>query len=338
MKRLYSVSFRKMLALFVVAALSAPTLVMADDMTFGEEEGTDTKKKDDMTFGEEEGTDANKKEEEKSSTKGNTMSVLALPSKAITKEQRTKLQSAMMKASGETKKYSATGGSGVLSVLEENDLETCVREQLCLGSVGRESKVDYILTGRVSKAATGYSFTLDLFDVKEKLFIKSKTYNKLSDFDDVLDMVTPASRSVFDIRVKRDGPKIGTGAKKSTIQTVFAYTTAGLAVACIGGGIFYGLDASAQEDELKNSAKEGSRYKDLTQRQARERLNEIEGTATTANVFYGLGIALGAASAALFLIDFGSDVDETEQYGVRQISVTPTVSTNSVGVGTMFRF
>lgn len=328
----------KILSLLFVVALSAPTMALADDMTFGQDEGTDTKK-DDMTFGKEEGTDTKKEPAKTEDTeKGNTMGVVALPSKAITKEQRTKLQAALMKAAGETKKYSATGGSGLLAALEESELETCVRDQLCLGSVGKEAGVDYVLTGRVSKAASGFVFTLDLFDVKEKLFIKSKTYNKLGDFDDVLDMVVPASRSVYDIRVKRDGPKVGTGAKKSTIQTVFAYTTAGLALACIGGGIFYGLDASAQEDELKNSPKEGDRYKDLTQRQARERLQEIEGTATTANVFYGLGLALGAASVALFVIDFGSDVDETEEYGSRKLSITPTVSADGVGVGTMFRF
>jgi hypothetical protein len=325
---------RLFLSVCVLVLFAAPGAALAqdDDMSFDEDEGTTTK--DDIKFDEDEGTDTSAPVVEK----GREMAVVAIPSAVLDAEQLAKLQSTLMDSMAEVKKYSPTGPSAVLPLLEENDTDTCVKEQLCLGSVGKGASVSYILLTRVTKEDAGYRLVIDLFDVQDKLFIKSKTFEQLGSFDDVIDTVQPAVRSVFDIRNNIQDPNIGKETGRGTIQSVFAYTTAVLAVACVGGGVYYGLEASAQEDEIKNNKKGMTgRYDDLTQKDARAKLQEAQSTASTANVFYGLGLALGAASVALFVIDFGADVDESEEYG-SSLQLVPSISPQSVGIGTMWRF
>lgn len=325
---------RLFLSVCVLVLFAVPSAVFAqdDDMSFDEDEGTTTK--EDIKFDEDEGTDTDAPVVQK----GREMAVVAIPSPALDAEQVAKLQSTLMDSMAEVKKYSPTGPTRVLPLLEENDTDSCVKEQLCLGSVGKDAGVSYILLTRVAKEDSGYRLIIDLFDVQDKLFIKSKTFDQLGSFDDVIGTVQPAVRSIFDIRNNVQDNNIGKETGRGTIQSVFAYTTAVLAVACIGGGVYYGLDASAQEDEVKNSKKgEGGRYDDLTQKDARAKLQAAQSTASTANVFYGLGLALGAASVALFVIDFGADVDDTEEYG-SSLQIVPSISPQSVGIGTMWRF
>ena len=320
------------MSLLTVATFAMPRDAMAqdDDMSFDEDEGT-VADPDGMTFEESEGTTV---------TKGREMAVVAIPSSALDQEQLDQLQSTLMATMVEVKKYDPTGPSRILPLLDENDTETCAREQLCLGAVGKEAGVSYVLMARVSKEASGFKLTVDLFDVKDKLFVRTKSYDELSSFKDVIDSVQPAVRTVFDIRAADQGPQVGTDVGRGTVQSVFAYTTAALAVACLGGGIYYGREASAQADAVVNSKKSQDnpkRYDSLTQKQARTRMQEAEGTATTANVFYGLGVVLGAASVALFVIDFGADVDEDE-YTIRSLQLLPSVGPDSVGVGASLRF
>lgn len=327
-----------LLALLCTLSLSTSAWAQ-DDMTFGEDEGTSTEDGG-MTF-EEGGEEEEEADPEavSDSDKGRVMSVLALPSGALDSEQLGKLQAAMMKASQLATQYDGTSGTGLIAPLEENNLDDCVRNQLCLGGVGTDAKSDYILMGRTTKIGEKYTFTMDLFDVREKLFIKSKTYEDLDDFDDVLDVVVPGARSVFDIRERVKGPQVGVDVERSTIQTVFAVTSGVLSLACIGGGVYYGLQAADEEQAIKDMPKNADgRYEDLTQAQARQMLQDAGSTATSANIFYGLGIALGAASAALFFIDFGSDVDASDSATISDVMVAPSVSADSVGVGTMFRF
>lgn len=317
--------------MMVLFAFPGAAMAQDDDMNFGEEEGTETT--DDFKFEEDEGTAA-----KDPAKKGKEMAVVAVPSEALEPEQLKQLQATMMSSMSEVKKYDPTGPARIMPLLEENDAETCVRDQLCLGSVGKEAGLSYVFMIRVTKEEAGYRMAVDLFDIQDKLFVKTKTYDQLSSFDDVIETVLPAVRSTFDIRVAQQDDNIGKEAGRGTIQTVFAYTTAVLAVACVGGGVYYGMEASSQADEVKNSKKNtDGRYESLTQKDARIKTQDAQSTATTANVFYGLGVALGAASVALFVIDFGSDVDQDEEYGSK-LQIVPSIGPNSVGVGTMWRF
>ncbi len=322
-----------LIALLWLAPLSlivAPARALAqdDDMAFDEDES--------MSFDEEdavEATDPNAP----APTKGRLLSVIVVAGEGVSTSQRVDLQDKLLvELEAVRKRYTIDRGDAVMPLIEERGTDTCVREPICLGSVGSEAQTDYLLIARASQQGSGYRFVFDLFDVQDRLFVKTKSYDDLGSFGAVLDTVPPAVRYAFDLRTPTDTTAIGDGAGSSTIQTVFAYTTAGLAALCIGGGVYFGLDASSQEDELKNSPRMGDRYADLTQRQARQRVQEIQSTATTANVFYGLGLALGVTSAVLFLVDFGSDVDE-EDYAHR-LQLSPILSPEVVGVGASMRF
>jgi hypothetical protein len=261
--------------------------------------------------------------------------LVAVKISGMSGEERAELQEAMEQGIKAVKKVSVTGPAKVLAGLEERDVDSCIKETLCLSSVGRDAGVGRVLLAHVSKTDSGYRLDLELFDVTDKLFLKYKTVNDLGSFSAAISAVEPALKDLYDVR-EFGGPKVVDNEDTGIVQTVFAYTTAGLALACIGGGIVYGMDASAQEKEVTD--KPGS----FTQRQAQIKLNDASNTGTTANIFYALGVAFGLTSVLLFTIDFGSDVDESETEEVffqpKNLQLTPSVSAQGVGFGASFSF
>jgi hypothetical protein len=262
------------------------------------------------------------------------VAIVAVPSSALDANERRELQEAMQEAMKSVKGVQTIGPAKVLAGLEDRDPDTCPKETLCLSSVGREAGVSRILIGRVSKTDTGYRLDIDYFDVKDKLFVKYKSTDGLGSFGSVIKAVEPSIKEIFGVRDITRGPNIVGDEDTSVVQTVFAVTSLVLSVACIGGGIYYGLDAADQEKQITDNP--GG----FTQRQAQTRLAEASNTATTANIFYALGLAFGVTSVLLFTIDFGSDVDESEEVFLRpkNLQLTPSVGADSVGFGASFSF
>lgn len=272
-----------------------------------------------------------------------SLAVLALPSEGLEEGERDKLQSTLMKAMGVVRDYKISSGNELVSAFEDEGPDECVKDALCIGGIGDDAKVDMILVARVNKRGDRYRLDVELFDVKERLFSSSAKRENLSNFNASVEQIEPAIKEVFDIRERRKGPKIEDPNKNAPlVQSIFAYTTAGLSAACLGGGIYFGLDAQSKYDAVLNRPKTGDRYTDLTQRQAGELLGEARQVATTANIFYGLSVALAATSTALFLIDFGSDIASEEELSsrpIRDLQVAPTVSADGrMGMGAFFRF
>lgn len=260
--------------------------------------------------------------------------VVAPPVPSMSSDERAELQEALQEAVKVVKNLETTGPSKVNAGLEERDAESCIKETLCLSSVGRDAGVGRILIGRISKTDSGYRLDLEYFDVTDKLFMRYKTVDELGSFSAAIKAVEPAMKELFDVR-EFGGPKVVDTEDTGIVQTVFAYTTAGLAVACLGGGIVYGMDASAQEKEVTDNPSS------FSQRGAQLKLNEASNTATTANIFYALGVAFGLTSVLLFTIDFGSDVDESEEevfFRPGNLQLAPSVAADGFGVGASFSF
>ena len=328
-------------SLLLLLALS-PTLAFAQDdegMSFDEEEAAEG-----YTFDEAEAKEGAAQAQRESADNDTVLAVVAVNSPALTSEQRNELQDAMRSALSLVSGYTIEGAGAVLGGLDAAaDPLECSREAICLSNVGLEANVGRILVGRVTKTGETFKFDIDLFDTNEKLFLKFKTYENLSSVDDAIANVEPAVRSIFEIRTREGGREIETSNNRGIIQPIFAYTSAGLAALCIGGGIYFGLQAADERDAIIDSPKDPSGdYTTLTQRQARDQLTEAENTATTANVFYGLGAGLAIISAVLFVVDFGGDVASEEELNQRGslsgFSIAPTVTTQGLGVGTGFRF
>ncbi len=301
-----------------------------DDFDFGDGSDTDTDTDTDMGDGEG-GEDEVK-----------TLAVVAIPSSNLDAEQRATLQSALMRGVQIVKKYNIEGDDKVLPELDLRGPEECVKEPICLANAGEDAGADLLLVGRIVPEGSAVRLTIDLFDTREKLFLASDKSRSPRDLGGAMEDAEPLIKNVFEIRELEEGPIIEDDSNAALVQSIFAYSTAGLAVACIGGGIVFGLDAQAQSDAVVNAEKnDAGRYTTQTQAQAQQGFQNAQATATTANVFFGLGVALAATSAALFVIDFGGDVASEGELNDRrrsQLRVAPAVSPDGVGAAASFRF
>lgn len=325
-----------------------PSMGFAQDdegMSFGEEDvdpagddsGDDGGDDDGFSFSEDDvdskdGGDALALAEE-----GGTVAVVAIKSGGMDDAQRGELQEAMMSAMQKVSGYEIQGAGSMLSDFEDRG-EDCVRETICLAGVGREAGVDRILIGRFTQVGETYKLDVDFFDVNEKLFIKYKTYEDLTNFNSALDAVQPAINDIFGIRDVKNGPKVDDGKSRAWVQPVFAYTTAAIAVGCVAGGAVFGSQAKSEFDAIEARASSGSQ----TQRQTADELSVVTSKARNADVFYGLAVGFGVISAVLFTVDLGSDVASEEELSdkrrLRDLRIAPAVGADGAGVGAMFRF
>lgn len=268
------------------------------------------------------------------------VAIVAVPSEQMDSDRRAQVQAEMERVASKITTITALSGSAVLGALEASGGEACVQEPLCLADVGEQAGVDRILVARVSASANGTELKLDYFDVEDKLFVRFKNTDGLGNTGSIVRAVEPAMNDIFDVRDLSAGQTYQGDEDSSTVQTVIAFGTAGLAVASLVGGIVMGLGAKKAADEVINSPKTGDVY-NYTQVEARDAIRPAQSKATTANVFYGLAVGLAAVSAVFFVIRSGSDVDKSEQAskrGIKDLQIAPSVSGDGPGIGATFRF
>lgn len=240
------------------------------------------------------------------------------------------------------KKYRNTPNQGLqdkFSVLGAQGAVECAYDTLCLANLGRELGVDYLLVGRLTGTPGSYGLNLDLVDVKAGAVSKYVTRSVPGGRADLEKAIADSFPRLFDLNTGRrtTGPVVE--AEIGTVQKTLAWTTAGLGLVFVGAGVYFGLDASSIEDELVNGARraEAPQPYNVTQKAAQSRLEDAEGSALLANVFYGLGVAAGGASLLLFLIRPGSDIATEEELSWEErLQIAPTVSAEGAGVSAGF--
>lgn len=341
-------------ALATLLALSitlTPTLAFGQGFEFGvdeaeevaeeseesaEEQPVDTQDPAGLEFTEE---DAAKKTTY-SDTEVPQVAVVAVSGPAMDPDRRQKVQTELEEVAGEIPNITVLSGSAILGALEQAGGDDCVQEPLCLADVGESAGVSRILVARVVEKPDGLELKVDYFDVDDKLFVKYHNTPGLGGTPAVVDAVKPALDEIFDIRSLQQGPEVVGDEDTGVVQTVLAYGTAGLAVGSLAAGIIFGIGAKKIEKDVQARPQTGDVY-DMTQVEAREAIRPAEAKATTANVFYGLAIGLGAVSALLFYIKGGSDVAEDQEVSSRTIhdlQIAPAVTSDGFGVGAAFRF
>lgn len=331
----------------VCLLLLAPTSAFAQDdtMSFGvddvdAEEGEEAPADDgSMTFGTDEAAQGADAQDGANGTF--SLGVVMIPSDALSSQERVELQGKILEAAGVAPNYQARNGESILSALDDAGMESCITEPLCLASTGEEASVDRILMGRLRSTPGGLSLTIDLFDVNNKLFVKYASASNLGGMSDVLESVDPTVKEVFGIRVERKGPDYAEEASSGTVQRVLAYSTAGIAVAALAGGIYFGMDASDLEQgvlDKKNSAGQFT----ISQIEADRQMRDAQDSALTANILYGASAGMAVISGILFFVDSGSDVatpDERRRAGLlEKIDITPQVGLGRVGMSAGFDF
>jgi hypothetical protein len=325
--------------------LIAPSAALAQgSMDFGVEEVEEEEEETDeddgtMTFGEDElAAEPDSMGDDDTSF---TLAVVAVPTEELSRDERVELQQKMRQAVSLDPAYQAQDGSEVLIGLEDAGVASCITEPLCLSGVGQDAGVERILLGRVERTSRGLALNVDLFDVTDKLFVKYTSKGRLGNFDAVMDAVEPAMKEIFDIRVERAGPNYGDETDTGTVQTVLAYSTAGLAVASLGAGIYFGMQAADGEDAILAQKDSDGRF-EITQKQAQQQVRDVEDDALTANVLYGASAGLAVISGILFYVKSGSDVAAPEgrrRAGIlERIDIQPKVGAGEVGLGAAFSF
>lgn len=336
--------FRCFLVGMLSALLAIPTPLMAQGFEFDEEETApvtevaEEEAEDDgegMTF-----TSDDLSKEDAVEEKIPNVAIVAVPGANMDPERRAEVQAKMMEVAKNYGAIVAVGPEAILPGLQDRGVDDCVTDPLCLGSVGDEASVDRIVVGRVRESVDGLEFGVDYFDVGDRLFIAYDTKKGVSSTSDVVDAVEPAMRNIFGIKdASKDPNYVGTE-DSSIVQDIVAYGAAGLAVASLGAGIYFGLDASSKEDELASGAKTGGGAYVLTQQEANEKVREAESSATTANIFYGLAAALTVTSVVFFIIKGGSDVGEERASKdlIQDLQLAPIFSESGAGFGASFSF
>ncbi|MFW6053487.1 MAG: hypothetical protein ACOC9J_01625 [Persicimonas sp.] len=332
----------------LVFGLSTSQAFAQDSMDFGVDEVEDDEDDADEA-GDDDGTmsfGADEVDEEEEGDAGDddsySLAVLVLPSDHIDRNQRIELQDKMREAVGLDPNYDAQDGAEILNGLEEMGVNECVTETLCLAGVGQDVGVDRVLLGTIKQDGGSLTLNVDLFDVEEKLFVKYTTKRNLSGYSAVEGAVEPAMRDIFDIRVDRDGPNYGEETDGGTVQTVLAYSTAALAVGSLATGIYFGMDASSQEDDILANKDEDGQFT-ISQVEAERMRRDADSSALTANVLYGTAAGMAIISGVLFYVEGGSDVAEPTERRRRSslfdaIELRPSVGAGKVGFGASIDF
>ncbi|AWV87853.1 hypothetical protein [Bradymonas sediminis] len=271
------------------------------------------------------------------------LGVVMIPSDAMSSQERSELQGKMRESAGAAKNYEPLDGSEILNRLDEEGMESCITEPLCLAGAGEDAGVDRILMGRLRSTPAGLVLTVDLFDVTNKLFVEYATASGVSGYSAVVDSVDKTVKDVFGIRVERAAPNYADEASTGTVQRVMAYSTAGIAVVALAGGIYFGMDAASLEDEVLAAKVDGGFT--ISQVSATRKIRDAEDSALTANILYGASAGMAVVSAILFIVEPGSDVAEPDDRRRRRragllekIDFTPQVGLGRVGMSAGFEF
>jgi hypothetical protein len=324
--------------------LTVPNPAFAQGFEFGEDDTaakTETKSKsnddDDDGGGLEFTSDDLSEEDTKVEEKIPQVAVVSIPSDDNDPERRAEIQAKMLEFAKSVPKILVAGPETVLPGLQGRDLATCVTDPICLGSVGDEAQVDRILLTRVKSGPDGLQLDTDYFEVQDRLFIRYDSKKGLSGTSDLVDAVVPSMKNVLDIR-DGSGKQTYVGKEDSSmVQNIVAYGAAGLAAACLGAGIYFGMDASSQVDDFEAAKRADGTYP-FTQKTAQDMIRDAESSATTANVFYGLTAALTVTSVVFFLIKGGSDVSDNQERTINDFHISPVITEAGAGVGAGFTF
>ncbi|MEZ4460971.1 MAG: hypothetical protein R3E66_14845 [bacterium] len=335
--------FGSFISCLMAILLAVPAPVFAQGFEFGEEEAeTTTTKKDDGDTEEEGGgleftSDDLSKEDTKTEEKIPQVAIVSIPSEANDAERRGEIQAKMLEFAKSVPSIMVAGPETVLPGLQSRTIEECVTEPICLGAVGDEAQVDRIILTRVKQTEEGLQLDTDYFDVQDRLFIRYDSKKGLGSTSDIVDAVVPSMKVVLDIRDGSGKQEYVGNEDASLVQSIVAYGAAGLAVACLGAGIYFGMDSSSQVDDF-NAAKNADGKFPFSQKAAQQKLQDAESSATTANVFYGLAAAMTVTSVVFFLIEGGSDISADQERAINDFQIAPVITEAGAGVGAGFKF
>lgn len=239
-------------------------------------------------------------------------------------------------------------------IMGEDLAKECAFDPVCMGRIGRDAGVDYVVIGRVENASTSgqWSTTLDLIDIglgQIDNFVYFSTDNRTVAVQDAL---TAQINRLFRIRIVDTG-ELDRGEGRG--QRILGWTLVGLGVAAIGGGTYFGVDFMGQRKDLENSRRlydtvgnpiidpnTGRPIYDMTQRDAQVLIDEMNKTRNLGFALIGGGAAVAITGAVLIAVSSGNDIydeaDSSMRYVRRKVRVAPAFSRDGFGIVSGFEF
>jgi len=265
-------------------------------------------------------------------------------------------------------------------VLDEAERETCINDPQCVADTAKIFQADKVIIGRIrTEGLDRPKISLELIDVetaalenafefeadrspyRQKQELKSAVLKLLNiEITIVVKTGCPGCRCNEDQTCNDPGLEC-TELEESSVplcvppppgmptgQLVAAISTGAVGLGFIGAGIFFGLDAQSQSDDVATQQQNGT----ISQRDAQSELDDAGGKALIANVFYGIGAAAVVASVVLFVIriedeeasgggggdEGGDSPPEDEAAMIEEIFVQPSFGTDGAGFVGGFRF
>lgn len=252
--------------------------------------------------------------------------------------------------------YDSVKGIPVLQKLSEmssDDRMMCIDDAECMSNIGAEIGAANIVIGRIYTDGRERPYvTLDLIDVNNRVNKNSIYFDTQQRLRKQEQDIAGALIRLFNIDTGSIDSLLGQRVVEETNPLPTAQLVSGIvvgvvALAAVGTGIYFGLQASDYESKAKdavaenekidmavtNSGKDPKVYDDLkaagyTQRQAKDNLDKAKDYAMLANILYASGAVAAVVSVILFLVR--SDKDE-DLFAGHDVYVSPAVGANGNG-------
>lgn len=197
----------------------------------------------------------------------------------------------------------------------------CAFDPVCMGRIGLESGIEFVVVGRVEAGSTPgeWATTLDLIDTGLSQ-IDNFVYFASDDRTVAVQNAFPEQLSrLFRIRFVEDrSVEQGSG----RVQRAIGWTAIGLGAAAIGAGAYFGIDFMGQKSDLEDGpviTSDGEDFRDpltgervytITQRDAQQRIDDMDQSRNLSFALIGAGAGLAITGAVLLAINSGGDIYE----------------------------
>lgn len=193
----------------------------------------------------------------------------------------------------------------------------CAFDPVCMGRIGLESGIEYVVVGRVEAGSEPgtWATTLDLIDTGLSQIDNFVYYTSDDRTVAVQDSFPQQLSRLFRIRYVEDrSVEQGSG----RVQRAIGWTAIGLGAAAIGAGAYFGIDFLGQKSDLEDSPivedfrdpLTGERVYTMTQRDAQQMIDDMDQSRNLSFALIGAGAGLAITGAVLLAINSGDDIYE----------------------------
>ncbi len=286
-----------------------------------------------------------------------TVTGLILPNDVLAGPLADQLTRVLNEKLGDLVEYSSRGNDGILEEFDIMGPELageCAFDPVCMGRVGQQIGVDYIVVGRVERSEDGdWTTTLDLMNTGLSSidnFVFFKTDGRTAAVqEEIPDQILRLFRIRNDLVSGRDE------ATRGGVQKALAWTTLALGVGAIGAGTYFGLDYGSQRRDIEDWPvlvdDNGEPLRDRGNRLIYDRsmvetqtaIDDADKSKSLSLILGGVGAGLLVTSVVLFVVTPGEDIyeeadGEASNRRRRSFALAPVIGPDLAGVTTHLNF